>query len=182
MLFRFNDSVFSQVLSSNLTASQLAYIQKQGFKTPNNLLLLAPKRYDSRKYDVPLSQLQSGSEFAIIGRLRQITKRNVRKNLTVYNAKLAMKHEFVPLVWFNQHYIVDKNHNDCFVVAYGKWESSKIGSSFQVGSFDVFYRFDDIGEGKLMPFYPEIKGVSNKTITKIITSLTDSEHRRKNPS
>ena len=106
MLFQFDDGVFRQILNAYLTDSQIKYLAKQGLRNAMDFLMLRPRRYDRRKYDIQLSSLQVGESYSIIGKLRHVSRRNIRKKLTVFNANLVTGSDHIPVVWFNQQYIM----------------------------------------------------------------------------
>jgi ATP-dependent DNA helicase RecG len=171
MLFEYNPTAFQAIIAKQLTPSQRAFVAKQGLATPNDFLLCQPKRYDVRQYRMAASQLQVGVSYALIGQLRHIQSRNIRRNLTVYNGMLHTGSGEIPIVWFNQKYIVDRLANDPYVVAYGKWDATKLSMAFNMAQCDICYRFEDTGDGTIMPYYADIKGVSNKKLTSIIKLL-----------
>ena len=84
MLFKFDEDVFRYVLQNSITDTQRTLIAKQGIKHPLDILLLQPKRYDVRKHDIYIKDLKPGTNMALIGRIRNISKRQIRRNLDCY--------------------------------------------------------------------------------------------------
>ena len=120
MLFQYNESIVNDVFLRHITSSQRTLLLKQGIKDGRDLLLLRPKRYDLRRYDISLNNLALNTEYSLIGKIRSVSRRVVRKNLTVFSAMLLTKNDHIPLIWFNQKYVIDKLKHDPFVVVHGK--------------------------------------------------------------
>ena len=135
MLFQFDDLIANNIIQQHLTASQQSILLKQGMGAADRFLLLKPLRYIQRQYNVSLSKLPIGQVLCLIGKIRSLSKRRVRRNLMVFQAMLHTEYEQIPLVWFNQRYIVDKLANDPWVSVYGKLDESQLTTSFQVTSF-----------------------------------------------
>lgn len=176
MLFQYNDSFFSTTLVRLFTASQVSFLAKQGMSKSKDFLMLRPKRYDVRQYDMTCSGLSMDGSYALIGQLRSISRRMVRKNLTVFMADLMTKNDRIPLTWFNQHYVIDQLKPDAFVVVYGKRDPNHFDVSFQVNCFEIFSSLSAAGDGKIFPRYSDIKGVSNKGLVHLIRTLLTAEH------
>ena len=87
---------------------------------------------------------------------------------------LITKNDQIPIVWFNQKYIVEKLKNDPFVVVNGKLDSSQLEPSFQVSNFEICHSFKTAGDGQICPDYPDIKGVSNKVLVTIVQQILSS--------
>ena len=171
MLFQYNELLFSERLLRAFTSAQVSLLGKQGLVKGRDFLLLRPKRYDTRRHDVMCSSLSMDVTYALIGKVRSISRRTVRKNLTVFSAHLMTKNDRIPLVWFNQKYILEKLKHDPFVVVYGKRDVNHFDVVFQVSSFEICSSYKAAGDGQLVPFYPDIKGISNKGLVFLIQTL-----------
>ena len=164
-------------MQQHLTESQRSFLGKQGFKRADDFLLMQPKRYDRRRYDMTIQDLKQDQPVSIIGRLRQVNRRKIRKNLTVVNAMLNTKSDQIPVVWFNQVYVLDRLKNDPFVVLHGVLESSSMSVVFKVSDIELCGSFKETMDGKICPLYPDIRGLSDKKIRTIVTvCLTKCMH------
>ena len=171
MLFQFDDLIANNIIQQHLTASQQSILLKQGMGAADRFLLLKPLRYIQRQYNVSLSKLPTGQVLCLIGKIRSLSKRRVRRNLMVFQAMLHTEYEQIPLVWFNQRYIVDKLANDPWVSVYGKLDESQLTTSFQVTSFETYSSLSKAEPGTILPLYPDIRGVSNRVLVSIIRQL-----------
>ena len=173
MLFKFDDDVFQYVLKKQLSESQYSFLSKQGIRNPLDIFLLRPKRYDVRSYDIKLSDLVVGEQRALIGKIRSISKKKIRNNLVVYNAMLHTNFDQIPIVWFNQQYLIQTLKKDPFVVVVGTLEDSSFSVSFKVAEIEIVYKFSDALQGKPCPVYPDIRGISNQKLRAIIRECLD---------
>mgnify|MGYP001376591650 CR=1 FL=1 len=171
MLFDCDEHEFQSLLDSYTTLSQRRFLAKQGISKMKDILLLKPVRYSIRRYDLAMSDLVVGEPVSLIGMLRHVTKRIVRKNLSVFQGMLITGKGEIPVTWFNQAYVKDALKNDPYMVVHGALDESKFGASFQVTSFDICRSFADAGDGQIFPTYPEIKGISNQTLCRLVQSL-----------
>ena len=94
-------------------------------------MLLRPQRYVLRQYSRQMDSFKSKQFYSLIGKVRSISKKRVRKNLVVYTAVLNMESQVVSLVWFNQNYILEKLKSDPWVVVFGKYDDSQMSPAFQ---------------------------------------------------
>ena len=168
MLFEYNQNKSDAVFSEYLTSNQRNLLTKQGLKSAKDFLLFRPKRYDLRRYDMSFRTLVLDQHYSLIGKIRSISKRRIRKNLIIYSGMLMTKHDQIPIVWFNQNYLMTKLKQDPFVIANGKLDASQLNEAFQVSSFEVCSSFKSAGDGQVYPLYPDIRGVSNKIMVDLV--------------
>lgn len=176
MLFLYNSTIARRILSKYLTSSQQTLLGKQGVRNGEHFLLLRPKKYDVRRYDISFSDISMDQSYAIIGKIRSVSKRQIRRNLTVFSAMLMTKTDQIPIVWFNQKYLIEKLKHDPFVIANGKLDASQLSPAFQVSNFEVCSSFKVAGDGQIFPAYPDIKGVSNKVLVGIVKELLSTSY------
>lgn len=168
MLFEFDSGIFNQIIQRRLTDAQQKLLSKQGIKTAMDFLLLQPKRYDYRQYDRTIRQLESGQEMSLIGKIRDISKRTIRKNLTVVHAVLVTKNDRIPVVWFNQLYVLERLKKDPYVVLNGALDVHAFSPTYKVTNIEIVYQFSDTYNEQLCPLYPDIRGISNHVIRCLI--------------
>jgi ATP-dependent DNA helicase RecG len=171
MLFRCDETCFSKIVHQSFSTTQLKLLAKQGVTSAIDFLLLKPQRYDLRRHDVKASELSMSGTQALIGRVGSISRRSIRKNLTLFSGVLHTKSEAIPLVWFNQHYILDKLKTAPVVVVFGKRDPNYFDVQFQVSSFEFHSSLSAAGDNKTIPIYRDIKGVSNKGLVGLIQRL-----------
>ena len=169
MLFHCDDSLFDDLLKKKLTDNQRSLLSKQGVKRSVDFFLLTPKRYHVRQYNVSFSQLKAHQPYSLIGKIRSISKRTIRRNLILYSAVLITNKDHIPLVWFNQRYIIDRLKNHPYVVVTGKLDTTS--EAFQVSSFETSSSLAKAGDGQVFPEYPDLKGVSNKLLVELIKPM-----------
>ena len=171
MLVTFDETAALAHISSYLTASQQTLMVKQKFNHALSYLLLRPQRYILRQYSVQPDSLKPNQFYSLVGKIRSISKKRIRKNLIVYNAVLNTELQVISLVWFNQNYILEKLKNDPWVVVFGKYDDSQMSQAFQVTQFETYPSLSATGDGTILPIYPDIRGISNRVIILIIKKL-----------
>ena len=171
MLFQYNADQASQIIQRFLTASQQSILSKQGLLNARSFLLLKPLRYLKRQYSISVNDLPVGQVACLVGKVRFVSKRQVRRNLIVFQATLQTEYHEIPLVWFNQRYILEKLKNDPWVVVYGKLDETKISTAFHVSNFETYSSLSQTEYGQVVPWYPDIRGVSNRILVSINRKL-----------
>ena len=179
MLFTIDDSIANDIISQSLSPSQRTYLSKQRMSQASDFLLLKPQRYIRRQYSVQLGNLKPNEWLSLVGKVRSITKKTIRKKLTVFNALLQTEHCDVPIVWFNQHYVLEKLSNTPWVVVLGKFDDAKMSASFNVSQFELYPSLNATDYGQVMPVYSDIRGVSNRVLTlinkRLLAKLTTND-------
>ncbi|MEK9726578.1 MAG: ATP-dependent DNA helicase RecG [Candidatus Margulisiibacteriota bacterium] len=171
MLLSLNEAASHRLISNILTASQQSLMVKQKFNHPFAYLFLKPQRYVLRQYSIFSNHFEPNQIHAFVGKLRSVSKKRIRRNLMVFNALLRTESQDIPVVWFNQAYLVEKLKNDPWVVAVGKFDSNQLTLSFQVNQFELYSSLNLTGHGTVLPIYPDIRGVSNRILISIVKGL-----------
>ncbi|MGA0241534.1 MAG: ATP-dependent DNA helicase RecG [Candidatus Marinamargulisbacteria bacterium] len=171
MLLNIDVSQARAIVASKLTPSQQSLMKRQGFGHPLSYLLLKPQRYLKRQYRLANMDLRHQQVYGLIGNIRSIRQKRVRKNLMITHAVLKTADRDIPVMWFNQLYILDKLSNDPWVVAVGTWDANGIDPVFQITQFETYGSLSLAGNDQVFPLYPDIRGVSNRVLVAIIQSL-----------
>jgi ATP-dependent DNA helicase RecG len=171
MIFHYNGAAAAEQIKKRITPAQQSILSKQGLKNAKDFLLLRPNQYLKRLAHVTIDALPIGQMRAIVGRLQGVSRRVVRKNLTVFSAQLLTENDAIYVTWFNQKYIADQLNRYPYVVAFGKRESNHFDATFQVSSFETYPTLESTGHGQILPVYPDFKGVSSKTLLLLIRAL-----------
>jgi len=153
-------------------------LKKFGIKTVQDLLFHFPARYDdfSEIITIKHARQRLGEVICIQGRIAEIESKNTfRKRMSVIEAVIEDGTGEVKVIWFNQPYIEKSlKEDDCICLA-GKISLFKEGIYLNSPSFE---KINDIGEnenlthtGRIVPVYPETRGVTSKWLRYIIKSL-----------
>ncbi len=153
-------------------------LKKFGIKTIQDLLYHFPSRYDdfSDIYNIKQARQKLGQIVCIQGRITEIeAKHTFKKWMSMTEAVIEDETGKVKVIWFNQPYIIKSlKEDDCICLA-GKISLYKEGIYLNNPSFE---RINDFGEneelthtGRIVPVYPETRGVTSRWLRYIIKPL-----------
>lgn len=174
MLLQFDSAVAASIITNKLTASQQVLMKKQGIRDPMAYLTMRPKQYVLRRHTILMAHIQTNQSYGIIGKLRNVRKKTMRKNMIMYYAELQTATHSLDVIWFNQNYIMDHLDRDPWVVATGMFEDHSFGRQFQVQQFEIHGSFSSTRDNQMIPMYPPIRGVSNRMLVSIIQTILDT--------
>jgi len=153
-------------------------LKKFGIKTVRDLLFHFPSRYDDFSEIIKISEARQklGQIICIQGTITRIeNKHTFKKWMAMTEATVEDESGEVKIIWFNQPYIIKSLKEDDFVCLAGKISLYKEGIYLNNPSFE---RINNIGEndelthtGRIVPVYPETRGVSSKWLRYIIKPL-----------
>jgi len=153
-------------------------LKKFGIKTVQDLLFHFPSRYDDFSEIIKISQARQrlGDVVCVQGRITETeSKHTFKKWVAMTEATIEDETGQVKVIWFNQPYIIKTLREDDCVCLAGKISLYKEGIYLSNPSFE---RINDIGEneslthtGRIVPVYPETRGVTSKWLRYIIKPL-----------
>ena len=148
------------------TAEQLAHA---GLVTTADIINFLPRRLEDFSKTVPIVELEPGKS-TIKARCESVSTRFVRRGMRVTTAVLADDSGKVQAVWFNQPYretqLRSKDefyYSGEFAFKYNKYQLS---NPTVEAVKDVQVQTD-----RLLPLYPQIKGLKSQLVRKIIAEL-----------
>jgi len=153
-------------------------LKKFGIKTVQDLLFHFPSRYDDFSEIIKISRARQrlNEVVCVQGRITEIeSKHTFKKWMSMTEAVVEDETGEVKVIWFNQPYIIKALKEDDCVCMAGKISHYKEGIYLNNPSFE---RINDIGEndelthtGRIVPVYPETRGVTSKWLRYIIKPL-----------
>lgn len=150
-------------------------LKRLGIKTIKDLLYHFPARYEDFSKIVPISELKAGEISTIAGKIQTIkTIRTWKKKIAITEALVWDRTGVVKITWFNQPYLSSAIKEGQFFLFSGKVSIDKKSSLYF--SSPMYEKISDGGEntdieiekqklthtGRLVPIYPETKGISSK--------------------
>lgn len=148
-------------------------LKNLGIKTIKDLLYHFPARYEDFSKIVPISELKFGEISTIAGKIQSIkTIRTWKKKIAITEALIWDKTGVVKITWFNQPYLASTIKEGQFFLFSGKVSIDKKSSLYF--SNPMYEKISNGGQdieiekqklthtGRLVPIYPETKGVSSK--------------------
>lgn len=131
--------------------------------TLEDFLYHIPFRYDDYTIISKINQVQNGEIVTVRGNVVEIKNQYTRSRFTLQKAKIKDDTGEIDAVWFNQPYLTKNIKVGDFISLSGKVEF-KI-NKFQLNSPEYEISSSEfIHTGRLVPVYPETRGVSSKWI------------------
>ena len=133
-----------------------------------------PFRYDDFSKITPISKTKTFGSYCIKAKILDIkTRRTPRKRMFLTTALLSDDSGSIKAIWYNQPFLTRILKKGQKVMLAGKIEYGFGGTFFQNPSFEKASS-ETIHTGRIIPIYPETRGVTSKWIRKIIASLMPS--------
>lgn len=150
-------------------------LEKLGIFKFEDFLFHLPTRYDDFSLISKISQLQAGETVTIKGQVTSIKNQYLRgtRIKTLQKATINDETGSIEAVWFNQPFIVKNLPEGITVSLSGKVEQSRKGLSITSPDYEVLGSDSDnsLHTGRLVPIYPETKGISSKWLRRQIHNI-----------
>lgn len=145
-----------------------------GITTAWDILLHVPARYEDYSLISKISETQPGETVTVVGRVLEIKNEYTRSRKILQRAKIADDTGETSILWFNQPFIPKSIHVDDTISIAGKVSQDKNSMSFVSPDYEVVTQNgEQIHTGRLVPVYPETKGVSSKWLRRQIKKLLE---------
>jgi len=152
-------------------------LNKLDIDSVGDLLMHPPRRYEDYSRVSPIGSVQNGEVVTIRGQVK--TSRNVftRSHKTIQKIVITDQTGTLKATWFNQPYIPNTLKPGSWVSLAGTAQQFGKGVQFtspeyeKLSSTDMREKGTTIHTGRLVPVYPETKGVSSKWIRSRIAPL-----------
>lgn len=153
-------------------ASRLA---KLGITTVEDFLHHYPFRYNDYSIISPIASLQAGETVTIQGEVTSFTNQYTRRRMTIQKAKVADSTGILEVTWFNQPFLEQslqkgKQINLSGEIDYFHGKPVMTSPEYEILTPNA-YTLTTIHTGRLVPIYPETRGVSSKWLRSRIVYL-----------
>lgn len=167
-----------------MTAYFLSRLKNLGIKTVGDLLRHLPVRYEDFRETYNIADLQPNQEATIHGIIKKVSNRHAwKRRMVITEAIIEDETGRIRAVWFNQSYIQNqlKIGNACSLS--GKIKTAN--DELQLVN-PLFERGGQPEEnlrhtGRLVPIYPETRGLTSKGIRYYITLALDALEKLRDP-
>lgn len=167
----------------------LARLNKLGIKTIRDLLWHFPARYEDFSKIYKISELEPGQHATIQGIIENVeSRRTWRKRITIVEAIIADESGSIKAVWFNQPYVANALKPGRTANFAGKVSLSDEGEFYLNNpAYEIIrYQTSDIGHrtsetkhtARLVPIYPETRGLTSKGIRFLVQPILKNIERR----
>ncbi len=140
-----------------------SFLEKLGIINLSDFLYHIPFRYDDYSIISKISEAQPGEIVTIRGQVIEVKNQYTRRHFTLQKAKVKDETGTINVLWFNQPYITRAISEGDFISMSGKIEQKKTEMEMMSPNFEIGTK-DFIHTGRLVPVYPETRGVSSKWI------------------
>jgi len=150
-------------------------LNKLGINTVHNLLFHFPYRYEDFSRIVKISEIKEKGVFTTKGIITKIENTRIfKRKMILTEATIEDDLSKIYAVWFNQPYIMKNIQKGEEYFFSGKTNIKKSKTYLVNPSFEKFdFNKDPVHFGKIIPIYPETKGVTSKWLRVIIKNLLE---------
>lgn len=160
--------------SLKLYASRL---EKLGILTVQDFLFHLPSRYEDFSLVSKIGEIQAGETVTIQGQVLDIKNQYLRgaRIKTIQKALVIDDTGTIELTWFNQPFLIRAIQKNSTISASGRVERSPRTLSMKGAQFEVLYSdaAQPVHTGRLIPVYPETKGVSSKWLRRQVHNIIE---------
>ena len=147
-------------------------LEKLGITTLEDFLFHIPARYEDYSLISQIAQVQQGETVTIQGTVVEIKNEFTKNWKKLQKAKVADNTGEIDIIWFNQPYLTKVIQKGDKLSLSGKidWFLHKL--VLQSPEYEVMYNESSlIHTGRLVPVYPETRGVSSKWLRRQVYKI-----------
>ncbi len=158
-------------------------LKKLGIVTAKNLIWHFPTRYEDWRETSFIEDLKPGDSKTIKGMISEIeSRRSWKRRMTIVEATITDETGSIKAVWFNQPYVKNILQEGVVASFAGKVLEGKTKNDLHLSNptYEVLNvaSLDDVVEtkhtGRLVPIYPETKGLTSKGIRMLSQKILDN--------
>ena len=153
-------------------------LEKLSIQTFEDFLYHIPSRYDEFSLISKINRVQPGEVVTIQGTVSQINNEFTKNFKRLQKAEVADDTGIIEVVWFNQPYLTKVIHAQDKISLSGKIDWFLKKPVMQSPEYEIINSSPTIHTGRLVPVYPETRGISSKWIRRQVYNLL-SENRGK---
>ena len=146
-----------------------------GYRSVRDLLEHYPRRYLTRGELTDLAHAKKGAEVTLVGTVRNLAKKQPRRNLRILEVRVVDDSGAWVCTWFNQPWHAQKLTVGTVAAFSGKlaWKAGRLGMANP--GYEVLREGDDPEEfaNEVIPVYPASKEVSSGRIRRAVGALLD---------
>lgn len=149
-------------------------LEKLGIQTTEDFLHHIPFRYEDYSIISKISKVQPGEKVTIQGTIVEIKNQYIRRFRTIQKAKVEDETGTIDITWFNQPFLAKTLRVGERVSFSGKIELFAKKPVLQSPEYEII-NGETIHTGRLVPVYPETRGVSSKWLRRQIATILDKQ-------
>ncbi|MFH1833218.1 MAG: ATP-dependent DNA helicase RecG [Candidatus Levyibacteriota bacterium] len=152
-------------------------LEKLGIETFQDFLYHVPFRYENYSLISKISQVQTGEAVTIQGKVIEIKNIYTRGFKRIQKAKIADESGEIEAVWFNQPFLLQYIHKNDMISLSGKAGFFHNKLVLKSPEYELKTDNEYIHTGRLVPIYPETRGVSSKWLRRQIYKLLKEQRQ-----
>ncbi len=155
-------------------------LEKLGIKTLEDFLYHAPSRYEDFSIISSIANVQAGETVTVKGEILEIINQRTRNWKTLQKAKIKDKTGEIEIIWFNQPFLLNLMKKGNKISVAGKADTYKNKLLLQSPEYEILVNDEDetLHTGRLVPTYPETRGVSSKWLRRQVSKIiNDCKHK-----
>lgn len=137
-------------------------LEKLGIINFEDFLYHIPARYDDFSLISKINKVQPGEVVTIKGTVSEINNEFTKNFKRLQKAEIADETGTIEVVWFNQPYLTKVIHSQDKIALSGKIDWFLRRLVLQSPEYEIINDFPMIHTGRLVPVYPETKGITSK--------------------
>ena len=154
-------------------------LEKLGIIKLEDFLYHVPFRYEDYSLLSKIGQIQAGETVTIRGRVEKIENKYTRQWKTLQKAKIKDETGSIDILWFNQPFLTRVIKKGDLVSLSGKVSFDKNKLTMVSPDYEVIFENQTIHTGRLVPIYPETRGVSSKWLRRQVYKLLSEKNQIK---
>jgi len=157
-------------------------LKKLGLETVQDLLFYFPHRYENLSQITPVKEVKEKTKVCLQGKITEISSHpTFRHRLTITEALFQDGTGTLKVVWFNQPYLAEELLNQEVYLA-GRIKRGKEGIYLSSPVQEKVKKGEEsLHLARLVPIYPETKGLTSRWLRYIIKSLLPVKKQLKDP-
>ena len=153
-------------------------LEKLGIITFNDFLYHFPFRYEDYSFISAINKVQAGETVTIKGTVLEIENKYLKNYRTIQRAKISDETGVISAIWFNQPYLIRAIQKNDFVSLSGKITSFQNKPIMESPQYEITNKNgleQTIHTGRLVPIYPETRGISSKWIRRQVYKILNDQ-------
>jgi ATP-dependent DNA helicase RecG len=154
-------------------------LEKLGIIKLEDFLFHIPFRYDDYSLVSKIGQVQAGETVTVRGTVEEIRNQYTRRWKTLQRAVVKDETGSINVLWFNQPFLTKAIKKGDLISLSGKAGLERNKIELQSPDYEVVFNNQTIHTGRLVPIYPETRGVSSKWLRRQIFKLLEEKNQIK---
>ena len=152
-------------------------LEKLGINTFEDFLYHIPSRYENYSLISKINRVQPGEIVTIQGKVEDIKNEFTKNFKRLQKAVITDETGSIEVVWFNQPYLLKILNKDDTISVSGKidWFLRKL--VLQSPEYEIINSSPTIHTGRLVPIYPETRGISSKWLRRQTFNLIQDNQK-----